>query len=173
MAIDVTNKRKIMAWLLGAGSSIAIAISGAFLVAPNESAVNKTYIDPVGLITSCLGHTSKDLKLGQTFTDIQCMDQFAKDLSKANAGVHEVIHVPLTVYQEAALTSFTYNVGVTNLRKSTLAKEFNAGDYTDGCNELIKWVYAGNTKLRGLEIRREQERQMCLGKMEWLDAYNN
>lgn len=173
MTIDVNNKRKTMAWLLGAGSSIAIAISGAFLVAPHEGAVNKTYVDPVGIITSCLGHTEKGLKLGVRFTDEQCMDQFAKDLSKANTSVHEVIHTPMTVYEEAALTSFTYNVGKSKLRTSTLAKYFNAGNATAGCNELIKWVYSGKVKLKGLENRREQERQMCLGKMEWSNGVDN
>lgn len=158
-----------MAWLLGTGASIAIAVSGAFLVAPNEGAVNGTYLDPVGIITSCLGHTEAGLELGVRFTDEQCMDQFAKDLSRANRGVHKVIHVPMTVYEEAALTSFTYNVGITNLSKSTLAKDFNSGDIEAGCNELVKWVYSGKKKLKGLEIRREKERQMCLGKMEWSD----
>lgn len=173
MTIDVNNKRKTMAWLLGSGASIAIAISGAFLVAPHEGAVNGTYLDPVGIITSCLGHTESGLKLGTRFTDEQCMNQFAKDLSKANDSVHEVIRTPMTVYEEAALTSFTYNVGGTNLKTSTLAKYFNAGNVTAGCNELVKWVYSGKTKLKGLEVRREQERQMCLGKMEWSNAVNN
>jgi len=162
-----------MAWLLGAGSTIAIAVSGAFLVAPNENAVNKTYLDPVGIITSCLGHTEKGLQLGVRFTDQQCLNQFAKDLSVANAGVHEVIKTPMTVYEEAAITSFTYNVGVTKLRNSTLAKDFNAGNNTAGCDELLKWVYSGKTRLKGLENRREQERQMCLGKMEWSNAVKN
>lgn len=153
-----------MAWLLGSGASIAIAISGATLVAPHEGAVNGTYLDPVGIITSCLGHTEQGLQLGTRFTDEQCMDQFAKDLSKANNSVHRVIHTPMTIYEEAALTSFTYNVGETKLRGSTLAKYFNAGNVTAGCNELVKWVYSGKTKLKGLEIRRENERLMCLGK---------
>lgn len=173
MSIDVNNKRKTMSWLLGAGTTLAIAISGAFLVAPNEGAVNGTYLDPVGIITSCLGHTEKGLQLGVRFTDQQCMNQFAKDLSKANNSVHSVIHAPMTVYEEAALTSFTYNVGITKLRTSTLAKYFNAGNVTAGCNELVNWVYSGKTKLRGLENRREQERQMCLGKTEWSNGFNN
>jgi lysozyme len=173
MTINVNDKRKIMSWLLGAGSTIAIAVSGAFLVAPHEGASNKTYLDPVGIITSCLGHTEQGLKLNVRFTDEQCMEQFAKDLSKANKSVHKVIKTPMTVYEEAALTSFTFNVGETKLRGSTLAKYFNAGNVTAGCNELVKWVYAGKDKLKGLEIRREQERQMCLGQMEWSNGTYN
>src|SRR3546814_20104235 len=83
-----------------------------------------------------------------------------------------VIHVPLTLWQRAALISFTYNVGQSNLKSSTLAKEFNQKQYEAGCNELLRWVYAGKKKLKGLEKRREMERDMCIGKMEWSNGTN-
>src|SRR3546814_2929681 len=81
--------------------------------------------------------------------------------------------VPLTLRQRAALISFTYNVGQSNLKSSTLAKEFNQKQYEAGCNELLRWVYAGKKKLKGLEKRRELERDMCLGKMEWSNGTND
>src|SRR3546814_6317948 len=95
-----------------------------------------------------------------------CLDQLSKDLGEANDAVNNVIHVPLTLWQRAALISFTYNVGQSNLKSSTLAKEFNQKQYEAGCNELLRWVYAGKKKLKGLEKRRELERGMGLGNME-------
>src|SRR3546814_14435488 len=102
---------------------------------------SNTYLDPVDIITSCYGHTGNDLKQGQTFTDEQCLDQLSKDLCEANDAVNNVIHVPLTLWQRAALMSFTYNVGQSNLKSSTLAKECNQKQYEAGCNELLRWVY--------------------------------
>lgn len=162
----------MMTWLIGAGLSVGAAISGAFLVAPHEGKVNGTYIDPINIITSCYGHTGSNIKLGQHFSDEECLNQLAKDLGKADKEVSTVIKVPLTYYQRAALVSFTYNVGVTNLRKSTLANEFNNKQYAQGCKQLLRWVYAGGKKLKGLETRRQQEYQMCMGKSEFLNEQN-
>ena len=39
--------------LLGVGLGSALAISGAFIVAPFEGKENKAYIDPVGIVTVC------------------------------------------------------------------------------------------------------------------------
>ena len=150
-------------WLAASGASLAIIMSGSMLVAPNEGKVNATYVDPVGILTSCLGHTGKELRIGQKYTDEQCYNQLAKDLSKSQDAVHTYIVVPLNVYQEAALISFTYNAGAGNLSKSTMAKKFNSFDYKGGCDELVKWVYAKGRKLKGLENRRQEELEMCLG----------
>lgn len=68
--------------LLGVGLGSALAISGAFIVAPFEGKENKTYIDPVGLPTVCAGSMDKAIKLDQTFTIKECMDMFAKDWKK-------------------------------------------------------------------------------------------
>lgn len=39
--------------LLGVGLASSIALAGAFLISPSEGLVNKTYIDPVNILTSC------------------------------------------------------------------------------------------------------------------------
>ncbi|MDE3955691.1 glycoside hydrolase family protein, partial [Glaesserella parasuis] len=46
--------------------------------------------------------------------------------------------------------------------KSTFFRKIKSGDYVGACNELPKWVYSGGKKLRGLEIRREKEKALCL-----------
>lgn len=164
MAKTESNNKRMLGILLAGGMSLASALGGAYLVAPSEGNVGGAYVDPVGIVSSCYGHTGTDIKKGSTYTEHECIVQLMGDLGEADDAVDMVIKVPLTYYQKAALISFTYNVGVGNLRKSTLAKKFNAGDYVGGCNAMTKWVYADGKKLNGLVARREKEKDFCLGK---------
>lgn len=158
------TKSSLTKKLLAYGFTAAVAMSGGYLVAPNESKVNYTYLDPVGIATSCYGHTGPELKLGQKYTDAQCLDQLAKDLSTHDRQMMNLIRVPLTDYQHAAFLSFTYNVGVGNFKSSTLLRKLNSKDYNGACQELVKWVYAKGKKLNGLINRRQDELSMCLGE---------
>lgn len=158
------NKSSLTKKLLAYGFTAAIAMSGGYLVAPNEGKVNSTYLDPVGIATSCYGHTGPELKLGQKYTDAQCLDQLAEDLSSHDKQMMNLVRVPLTDYQHAAFLSFTYNVGVGNFKSSTLLRKLNSKDYNGACQELVKWVYAKGKKLSGLVNRRQDELSMCLGE---------
>lgn len=149
--------------LLALGLSSAVVLSGTYLIVPFEGKVNKVYVDPVGILTSCHGHTGPELKLGQKFTDEQCLDQLAEDLVEHDKKMLKLINVDMTDHQHAAFLSFTYNVGVNSFKNSTLRKKLNNGDYTGACNELTKWVYAGKEVLPGLVRRREAEKKVCLG----------
>lgn len=150
--------KKLAAYGLGG----AIALSGAFLVAPFEGKENKVYVDPVGILTSCYGHTGKELKKGQVFTDEQCLDQLAEDLLEHDKKMLRYVYVPLSEEEHAAYLSFTYNVGVGAFKNSTLLKKLNAGDRVGACNELTRWNKAGGKVLNGLTKRRQAEREMCL-----------
>ena len=152
--------------LLAYGFTAAVALSGGYLIAPNEGKVNATYIDPVGIATSCYGHTGPEVKLGQKFTDEQCLDQLAKDLSAHDKQMMNLVRVPLTDYQHAAFLSFTYNAGVGNFKSSTMLRKLNSKDYEGACEELSKWVYAKKQKLNGLVTRRQQEKAVCMGEVE-------
>ncbi|MCL1125220.1 hypothetical protein L2764_12225 [Shewanella surugensis] len=67
--------------LMALGLTSAVALSGGILVAENEGLVLGTYLDPIGIVTSCYGHTGGELQLGQDFTEAQCLEQLAVDLS--------------------------------------------------------------------------------------------
>jgi lysozyme len=71
--------------------------------------------------------------------------------------------VLLTPYEQAAFTSFVYNLGRGAFNRSTMLKLLNAGKIVAACNELPKWKYAGGVIVTGLSNRRETERQICLG----------
>jgi lysozyme len=63
----------------------------------------------------------------------------------------------------AALTDFAYNLGLGNLRASTLRRRVNAGDWIAAGEELGKWVFGGGKKLNGLVRRRMAERVLLVG----------
>lgn len=147
--------------LLAMGLSSALATTGVF-VAKHEGLVLGTYPDPVGIITSCYGHVDKSLRLGQKFTEDECLEQLAEDLSKHNKELMTYVKVPLSEQEHAAYLSFIYNVGGANFKSSTLLKKLNVGEREEACNQLSRWVFAKGKKLQGLVNRRESEKQLCL-----------
>jgi lysozyme len=56
-----------------------------------------------------------------------------------------------------AITDFSYNLGLTRLRQSTLRRRLLAGDLEGAIVELRKWTRGGGRVLPGLVIRRELE----------------
>lgn len=147
--------------LIALGLSSFIATAGLF-VAKHEGLVLGTYLDPIGILTSCYGHTGKELKISQKFNEEQCLEQLAKDLASHDRELMRNVLVPLSEEEHAAYLSFTYNVGVGSFSKSTLLKKLNSSDHIGACKELPRWVYAGGKKLNGLVRRREAEKELCL-----------
>lgn len=154
--------------LIAAAGSGAIAIAGV-LASNFEGRRYTPYRDPVGIWTVCEGITGPDVIQGKTYTDKECDDLRDKHLRIADKAMLSIVHVPLNDWQHAALIDFTYNAGAENLRTSTMARHFNARDYTGGCMELMKWVKArvkGQlVTLNGLVTRRQADIEVCLGKV--------
>lgn len=153
---------KIAKTLAGLGMSVAVILAGSGTVSYFEGKVNHTYVDPVGILTSCYGHTGPELKKGQTFSDTECLVQLAEDLVEHDEGMMKVVMVPLSDKERAAYLSFTYNVGVNAFSKSTLLKKLNLGDRLGACKELLKWNKAGGKILGGLVKRRQAEYELCI-----------
>lgn len=153
--------------LLAAGGAGSIAIAGV-LVSHFEpgKARGKPYIDPVGVLTVCDGHTGQDIDPKRIYTDAECDAWRDADLAIADRAVRRLITVPLNDWQRAALIDFTYNLGAGNLAESTMRRKFNLGDYAGGCAELDRWVKGrvGGVlvTLPGLVTRREVDTWVCL-----------
>ena len=62
-----------------------------------------------------------------------------------------------------ALVSFSFNVGLGTLQRSTLRQKHNRGDYEGAADEFLKYSKAAGKVLRGLENRRKDERSLYLG----------
>lgn len=90
-------------------------------------------------------------------TDKQATWLFDKDLDWAEEAVNNGIQVPLEQKQFEALVSFTFNVGPTAFKNSTLLKELNAGNYDEVPNQLKRWNRSGGRVVQGLINRRQKE----------------
>ena len=140
-------------------------IAGAVaLVAAWEGRSLIAYVDPVGIPTICDGYTH-GVKLDDIATPERCDALTEQEVRKALAVVDGSTPGQLPDGARVALTSFVYNVGPGAYGGSTLLRRLRAGDLKAACNELPRWVHAGGKKLRGLERRREAERQICLSSL--------
>jgi lysozyme len=135
------------------------------LVTAWEGYEGKVYLDPVGIPTVCYGHVvPSNVEVGTHFSTDACHDILYSDLKIASEAVSRNVRVKIPEYTKAALISFTFNVGISNFKKSTLLKLINKGDIEAACHELPKWVYAKGKKLKGLVNRRQAEMELCLGE---------
>lgn len=149
--------------LISASVAGAVSIAGV-LIQDREGVKYKAYLDPVGIPTVCAGVTGPDVIMGKIYTEKECDALLKKHMRSAVKAVDESVKVNLNDYQKAALISFTYNMGVTAFKQSTLLKKLNAGDRKGACDELRRWIYADGKVWKGLIERREIERAMCLAE---------
>ena len=104
------------------------------------------------------------VKRGMVITNQEAEAILRADVEKFAAKVAAVITVPVTENQFGAVVSFAFNVGIGNLRASTLLKKLNAKDYAGAANEFLKWTKAAGKVLPGLVTRRQEERALFLKK---------
>tara|TARA_B100000700_G_scaffold161345_1_gene178662 strand:- start:26475 stop:26999 length:525 start_codon:yes stop_codon:yes gene_type:complete len=156
----VSGGKMNKARLVALGLSGVVAATG-ITIARYEGKELVGYIDPVGVVTSCYGHT-RLAEVGKVYTDAECLELLAEDLEEHNQQLMQVVSVPLSRGEHIAYLSFHYNVGAGNFRRSSLLKLLNSGHRVRACNELQRWIYAGGRKLNGLIDRRDHERQLCL-----------
>lgn len=136
--------------------------AGLDLIKTFEGFSDTVYLDAVGIPTIGYGHVVKD---GEKFGRISKSEGellLRSDLREASRGVINLVAVPLSDNQYAALVSFVFNLGSGRLKASTLRAKLNRGDYQGAADEFPKWCYAGGKKLRGLLRRREAERKLWM-----------
>ena len=109
------------------------------------------------------GHT-KGVKEGDSISMNEADEMLEKELIEYENYVDTLVTVPLTDYQRDALISWTYNLGPTNLKSSTLLRKLNEGDYDAVPHEMMRWTRAGGKELEGLVKRRTVEANMFQGE---------
>ena len=119
----------------------------------------KAYHDIVGVLTIGYGHTGLDVAEDMIIDQPAAEALLVLDVGRFEKGVEKSVQVPLTQGQFDALVSFAYNLGLGALRKSTLLKKLNAGDYAGASVEFERWNKAGGKVVLGLTVRRKLERQ--------------
>lgn len=92
------------------------------------------------------------------FTKEEVNAILAKDLERFERGVLRFCpNAGLRQGWFDALVSFSFNVGLGTLQRSTLRQKFNRGDIDGAAQEFLKFTKAGGKVLRGLVNRRNDE----------------
>jgi lysozyme len=84
------------------------------------------------------------------------------DLQRFERGVHTFCPVNLTQGMFDGLVSFSFNVGLGTLQRSTLRQKLLRGDKEGAAEEFLKYCMAGGKILKGLQNRRIDERALFL-----------
>lgn len=167
--MNAALRKKLIVAFVAAGLPATAAYVGMDLTAPSEGLVLSPYSDPVGLKTACVGHlyTKKDV-VKDKYTEEECMAIFAQDYKKHRAELDNVVKVPYaSEWEREALTDFTFNNGIGNLKSSTLLSLVNQGKHKEACQQLVRWVFAKGKKLKGLVTRRDNTMPYCLGGLSY------
>ena len=134
---------------------------------PNRRRGNAVaYQDAVDVWTIGYGHT-KDVQEGDKWSKEKADFMLWRELEdEYEEYVNNYVHVPITQQQFDALCSWVYNLGPSNLKRSTLLRKLNNGDYDEVPQQIKRWNKAGGKVLEGLTRRREAEALLFEGK-DW------
>jgi lysozyme len=100
----------------------------------------------------------------RTLTMDEVDDILAKDLATFERGVLRLCPEGLTQGRFDALVSFSFNVGLGNLQRSTIRMKHNRGDFDGAAEGFMAWTKAGGKELPGLVKRRKHERALYLSE---------
>ena len=148
---------------------------GVGLIKNYEGFRSNIYRDAASLPTIGYGHrlTADEISTGKIningrpvniskgLTKNQADMLLRQDIKDAERSVRNNVKTKITQNQFDSLVSFTYNVGGSNLSKSTLLKEINNNNFKNVPNEMLRWTKARvngkQTVLNGLVSRRREE----------------
>jgi len=139
--------------------------AGKDLIKQFEGCKLKAYKCPAGLWTISWGLTfypdGRKVKEGDVITQQQAEDYFNAVVDDFAKQVDILVKSNVTANNFSAIVSFAYNVGIGNLKNSTLLKKVNANpkDATIPA-EFRKWVRANGEVLKGLVRRRDAEAKL-------------
>ena len=157
--------------------SLALAVANT-LVLRFEGSSLQAYIDPAGVKTICVGHTSLSdgVPVPDKMTQAECDALLKKDMERAMDAVvrcQGANHPPSVL---GAFADATFNVGpkIVCDPKTATTSALAVGDYEGACQGLRKWdkIRTGDGALKpllGLTKRREAERVACMAGVRAFD----
>lgn len=131
---------------------------GIELITLWEGFRSSPYLCPAGIPTIGFGTTrypnGRRVRMSDTpITRDQAYEYKKADLHKIERDVRASLKVRLNENRFSALVSFTYNLGIGALRRSTLLKVVNDAPGVPGIrDEFMKWVKARNPRTKQLEV---------------------
>lgn len=152
-----------------------ISQNGIDLIKRFEGCILEAYKDPVGIWTIGYGSTGHHAYGGAKITKAEAEDLLIEDLVRFEKGVLEACGTRKpTQNQFDAMVSLAFNIGNANFKKSTVARQFVAGNFLDAAEAFSLWVNARDrttgklVRLAGLEKRRAAEKNLFLSPDEEL-----
>lgn len=128
----------------------------------------RAYLDIAGIPTACDGIT-RGVRMGQSYTEEQCTAKLIEEIEIHARGALRCapsLAQPGRDYQRAAVISLTFNIGVGGFCGSSVRRAFEAGQTAAACDRFLAWNKArvrGQLRpVRGLTLRRQREREICL-----------
>lgn len=148
------------------------------LIKHHEGVRYKPYRCPAKLWTVGVGHVmypeqaklpiaerdnfSLSIRDFRTFGKDEVDEILMADLRRFERGVERYCPVQLTQGMFDALVSFSFNVGLGTLQRSTLRQKLLRGDKAGAAEGFMKYIMAGGKVLRGLVNRRSDEKALFL-----------
>jgi lysozyme len=145
-----------------------ISSEGIALIKKFEGCELKAYRCAANVLTIGYGHT-KDVTEDMEITQEEAENMLIHELMDYCNYVDMYVGVPLEQHQFDSLVSWTYNLGPTNLKSSTLLKVLNDKDYEGVPAQIKRWNKANGVVKEGLIRRREAEALMFENK-KWYEV---
>lgn len=140
---------------------------GLALIKHYEGFYSNPYKCPAGRWTVGYGHLiGNGINLpdnwNRHFSVEEINDLLKRDLARFEQGVLRYITMPLNQYQFDSLVSFSFNLGLGTLQRSTIRQKLNRHDVKDAVKSLLQYNKAGGKVLKGLDLRRKEEAKLLL-----------
>lgn len=143
-------------------ATLTLSENGLNFIILREGFRDHPYNDSKGHATIGYGHllhrgpvTAADRQqYSQPLSKAAAREILSQDIERFATVIRQEVRVPLNQHQFDALVSFTFNVGNSAFRNSTLLKELNNGHYEKIAYEMGRWTDHGN---KGKITRREWE----------------
>ena len=140
----------------------------------------RPYRCPAALWTVGVGHVIDPAHIGVKFEDrknlpipegwdrklgmAEVESILEEDLRRFERGVERLCPSGLNQRRFDALVSFAFNVGLGALQRSSIRARHNRGDYQGASEAFMMWTKAAGKVMPGLVRRREDERNLYLGR---------
>lgn len=126
--------------------------------APKGGFASISYKCSAGKNTIGWGHVIKPLEqIEQPITLSKAEELLHNDVKWAEEAVNNYVKTTINQNQFDALVCLVFNIGATNFKASTMLKLLNDGSLDKVPAQFMRWVFAGNVRLKGLENRRFAE----------------